>query len=111
MKAKWYQAIKEGAKLCELRAASSHWLTRIEGASHCSFTLGFLTADLLKCLFVFSINQGLGLKGYDQKTKIMKRILRTETIPAASAADYGVSPEEMEGLFQRHTELVAVHFK
>lgn len=46
MKAKWYQAIKEGAKLCELRAASSHWLTRLQGATHCSFTLGFSTVVL-----------------------------------------------------------------
>ena len=43
MKAKWYDAIKNGTKTCELRAASNHWLTRVEGATHCSFTLGFST--------------------------------------------------------------------
>lgn len=37
---KWCNEIKSGRKTVELRAASSHWLPRVQNATHCLFTRG-----------------------------------------------------------------------
>ena len=46
MKAHWYEQIRSGAKRVELRAASDHWIKRIDGAALAVFTLSFLAPRL-----------------------------------------------------------------
>lgn len=50
-------------------------------------------------------------EGYNSEPKIVKRITRTEIIPVTVASDYGVTPEEVQELFQNHDRLLAVHFE
>lgn len=79
MKAKWYDAIKNGEKKCELRAASQHWLTRVNGASHCSFTFGALTIiDSVIAWFPVSSYQLRSII-YPSQIRHQKNIVSVET--------------------------------
>ena len=75
MKEKWFRAIKDGEKHCEIRAATMHWMSRIDGATHCSFSLGFLAEACLNCLSLFGWSFKTDLEHYSERNNHIQLLI------------------------------------
>ena len=49
-------------------------------------------------------------RGYDSRTRIIKRITRVELLPVMDVLNYGVGLEQIATLFKGWSHVLAIHF-
>ena len=49
-------------------------------------------------------------RGYDSRTRIIKRITRVEMLPVMDVLNYGVELEQVATLFKGWSHVLAIHF-
>ena len=93
LKKEWYDLIATGQKDVEVRSRSQHWISRLTGATHVSFSCGYVAGSQLPAMKILSV-QYCSAHGHDCPTWLPK---------------FG-SPEYTQ-LFGKNADLVVIRFE